>query len=62
MNLYCIASAELLSYLNAESRLLIQSVVNLWAQYVVRRREFEADWTEALATLDGFLDELGYLK
>ncbi|MBT8367101.1 MAG: N-6 DNA methylase, partial [Deltaproteobacteria bacterium] len=58
--LYDIASAELERYLNAEKRLLIQSVENLWNKYAISRRELEQQREKTLGQLNGFLEGLGY--
>lgn len=60
--LYDIASAELGRYLNAEKRMLIQGVENLWNKYAVSSRELEQQREETLRQLNGFLEELGYYK
>jgi type I restriction enzyme M protein len=59
--LYRIASTELNRYLNAEKRALIAVVENLWDKYARSSRQLEASRAETLATLDGFLERLGYL-
>jgi len=59
--LYDIANAELERYLNAEKRLLLQGVENLWDKYAVSSRELETTRAETLAALDGFMIGLGYL-
>ena len=59
--LYDIANAELKRYLNAEKRLLIQGVENLWDKYAVSSRELEAEREATLKKLDGFVSRLGYL-
>ncbi len=60
--LHDVATGELDRYLNAAKRTLIQSVENLWDKYAVSSRALEAERTGTLATLDGFLKGLGYLK
>ena len=60
--LYDIASAELERYLNAEKRILIQGVENLWNKYAVSSRKLEQQREETLGQLNGFLEGLGYLK
>jgi type I restriction enzyme M protein len=59
--LYDIAHSELNRYLNAEKRGLIAAVENLWDKYAVSSRQLEHARTETQDTLDGFIDELGYL-
>ncbi|MFH1489685.1 MAG: hypothetical protein ABII06_12355 [Pseudomonadota bacterium] len=51
---------ELNRYLNAEKRRLIAVVENLWDKYAVSSRELEAERTETLKKLEGFLQNLGY--
>lgn len=60
--IYDIANAELERYLNAEKRLLIQGVENLWDKHAVSSRELEAGREATLKTLDGFVNGLGYLR
>jgi type I restriction enzyme M protein len=59
--LYDFANQELNRYLNAENRLLIRVVENLWDKYSVSSRALESERTETLKALHGFLDGLGYL-
>jgi len=59
--IYDIARAELDRYLNAEKRLFVQDVENLWDKYAVSSRKLEAEREATLKTLDGFLEGLGYL-
>jgi type I restriction enzyme M protein len=59
--LYDLANQELNRYLNAEKRVLIQVVENLWDKYAVSGHEIEAGRAGTLKTLDGFLSSLGYL-
>jgi type I restriction enzyme M protein len=47
-------------YLNAEKRLLVQGVENLWNKYAVSSRALEAEREATLKTLDEFMDGLGY--
>jgi type I restriction enzyme M protein len=58
--LYDIANAELERYLNAEKRLLVRDVENLWDKYAVSSRVLEAEREATLKTLDGFMGRLGY--
>lgn len=60
--LYDIVSAELERYLNAEKRLLIQGVENLWNKYAVSNRELEADRQDTLEKLNYHLIGLGYVQ
>lgn len=59
--LYDLANNELNRYLNAEKRWLVQAVESLWNKYAVSNCALEAERTETLKTLDGFLSRLGYL-
>ena len=59
--LYDIAGRELVRYLNAEKRALIQGVENLWNKYAVSSRKLEQQREETLGQLNGFLEGLGYL-
>lgn len=59
--LYDIVSDELYRYLNAEKRVLIQGVENLWNKYAISSRELEHQREKTLAKLSGFLEGLGYL-
>jgi len=58
--LYDISSTELERYLNAEKRLLIQGVENLWNKYTVSSRELEQQREQTVGQLNGFLERLGY--
>jgi type I restriction enzyme M protein len=58
--LYDLASDEHNRYLNAEKRVLIQAVENLWDKYAISSRELEAGRIETLKTLDEFLSGLAY--
>jgi type I restriction enzyme M protein len=60
--LHDLATEQLDRYLNAGKRRLIQSVELLWDKYAVSSRALETDRTATLATLDGFLKGLGYIK
>ena len=60
--LYDLVSNELNRYLNAEKRWLIAVVENLWDKYAVSSHELEAERTETLKNLEGFLQSLGYLQ
>jgi type I restriction enzyme M protein len=60
--LYNIANAELLRYLNAEKRLLIQGVENLWDKYAVSSQQLESERSETLKTLNNFMSGLGFLE
>ncbi|MFH1489294.1 MAG: N-6 DNA methylase, partial [Pseudomonadota bacterium] len=60
--LYDLVGNELNRYLNAEKRRLIAMVENLWDKYAVSSKEMEAERSETLKTLDGFLRGLGYLR
>ena len=60
--LHDLATFELNRYLNAEKRRLIQTVENLWDKYAVSSRALEAERSDTLLALDGFLTGLGYLE
>jgi len=60
--LYDLVNNELKRYLNAEKRLLVQGVENLWDKYAVSNRELEAEREATLKTLEGFVNGLGYLE
>jgi type I restriction enzyme M protein len=59
--LYDLANEELNRYLNAEKRVLVQVVENLWDKYSVSSRELETGRAGTLTILDGFLVGLEYL-
>jgi len=59
--IYDIANTELERYLNAEKRLLVQAIENLWKKYSVSSQGLEAVREATLKNLDGFLYGLGYL-
>jgi type I restriction enzyme M protein len=59
--LYDLANQELNRYLNAEKRVLIQVIENLWDKYAVPSRELETVRAGTLKVLDGFLNGLGYV-
>ena len=58
--IYDIARAELDRYLNAEKRVLVRAIENLWEKYAVSADSMNADCDSTLATLDTFLCRLGY--
>ena len=58
--LFDLVRGELNRYLNAEKRMLIQVVENLWDKYAVSGRELENKRTDTLEMLDWFLKGLGY--
>ena len=58
--IYDIAHAELDRYLNAEKRMLVRAVENLWEKYAVSVDSMNADHAVTLETLDAFLCGLGY--
>ena len=60
--IYDIARAELDRYLNAEKRVLVRAVENLWEKYSVSSRELEKARGKTLKELDGFLEGLGYFR
>ena len=59
--IYDIACAELDRYLNAEKRVLVRAVENLWEKYAIAADELENDRAATLTTMGGFLTGLGYL-
>ena len=58
--IYDIARAELDRYLNAEKRVLVRAVENLWEKYAVSSRQLEHARMRSSETTDGFLSGLGY--
>ena len=58
--LYDLANQELIRYLNAEKRRLVQAVENLWDKYALSSHTLETQRSQTLGVLDGFLKELGY--
>ena len=59
--IYDIARAELDRYLNAEKRVLVHGVENLWSKYAVSNKELEAARADTMEALGGFVTSLGYL-
>ena len=59
--IYDIARAELDRYLNAEKRVLVRAVENLWEKYAISADKLESDRATTLATMGGSLTGLGYL-
>jgi len=59
--IYDLARAEFDRYLNAEKRVLVQAVENLWEKYAVTSVALEAQREAMLKTLGEFLNGLGYL-
>ena len=59
--IYDIACAELDRYLNAEKRLLVRAVENLWEKYAISANKLERDQATTCATVGDFLKGLGYL-
>ncbi len=55
-----LANDELNRYLNAEKRVLIQAVENLWDKYAISRRSLESQGSHTFRTLDTFLSQLEY--
>ena len=58
--IYDIARTELDRYLNAEKRVLVRVVENLWEKYSISVDSMNADRAVTLETLDAFLCGLGY--
>ena len=59
---YDIARTELDRYLNAEKRVLIRAVENLWEKYAIAGDELENVRAATLTTMGGFLAKLGYTQ
>ena len=59
--IYDVARAELDRYLNAQKRVLVRVVENLWEKYAISADKLESDRATTLATIGGFLAGLGYL-
>ncbi len=60
--IYDIVRAELDRYLNAEKRVLVRVVENLWGKYAIAADELENDRAVTITTMGGFLTGLGYLQ
>ena len=61
LNKICnIARAELDRHLDAEKRVLVRAIENLWEKYSVSSRELEKARGKTLKELDGFLERLEY--
>ena len=60
--IYDIARAELDRYLNAEKRVLVRAVENLWEKYAIAADALEEQRATTLTTMGGFLTGLGYLS
>ena len=56
-----IAHAELDRYLNAEKRMLVRVVENLWEKYAISADKLESDRATTLATICSSLKRLGYV-
>ena len=59
--IYDIARAELDRYLNAEKRVLVRVVENLWEKYAISADKLASDRATTLATMRCSLTRLGYL-
>jgi type I restriction enzyme M protein len=59
--LYDVALRELERYLNAEKRVLVGAVENLWDKYAVSSRSLEEDLADTRRVIDSHLATLGYL-
>ncbi|MDE3001321.1 MAG: N-6 DNA methylase [Gemmatimonadota bacterium] len=59
--IYNIACVELDRYLNAEKRVLLRVVENLWEKYAISAGNLESDRATTLDTMGGSLTRLGYL-
>ena len=62
MKPFHLARAKLDRYLNAEKRVLVRAVENLWEKYAVSSRQLEHARGETLEALNGFLNGLGYVS
>ena len=60
--IYDIARAELDRYLNAEKRVLVRVVENLWEKYAISADKLESDRATTLATMGDLLKGLRYLS
>ena len=60
--IFDVALAELDRYLNAEKRVLVRAVENLWDKYAIPVDKLEDDRAATLTTMGGLLAELGYLQ
>ncbi|MFC5527522.1 type I restriction-modification system subunit M [Rhodanobacter ginsengisoli] len=60
--IYDIARDELDRYLNAEKRVLVRAVENLWEKYAIAADALEIKRAATLTTLGGFQNALGYLS
>ena len=60
--IYDIARTELDRYLNAEKRVLVRVVENLWEKYAIAADALEEQRATTLTTMGGFLTGLGYLS
>ena len=60
--IYDIARAELDRYLNAEKRVLVRAVENLWEKYAVSNGELETERNASLKKLDEYLYLMGYVQ
>jgi type I restriction enzyme M protein len=58
--LYDAAGRELQRYLNAEKRVLIQTLENLWTKYAVSRQALDSERDHTVSVVDGFLKTLTY--
>lgn len=59
--LYDLATEELKRYLDAERRVLVRAVEDLWDKYAMSNRTLEADRADTLKVLNAHLTSLGYL-
>ncbi len=58
--IYDIARVELDRYLNAEKRVLVRAVENLWEKYAISAHTLESDRATTLAKMGRFVEALGY--
>ncbi len=59
--IYNLAKNELIRYLNAEKRVLVLVIENLWNKYAISARVLEDSRAETLKALDEFLEGLAYV-
>ncbi len=60
--IYDIVRSELDRYLNAEQRVLVRAVENLWEKYAVSHNRLETARSDSLSVLHTFLGSLGYAQ
>ena len=60
--IYDVARAELDRYFNAEKRVLVRVVENLWEKYSISTQVLDSNRAQTLKALDGYLVGLGYFE